>query len=715
METVKPPCPCCTDRTAKGFIGFKLSGPAPENACEVCVEAGEEVDGDALVASLLAKAPVRLQWNLTTAQVSALAEAIIARSKKACDAVVAAHTGGAALTWENSLGVLAADDAEFSTLESVATFPSHTATSKPLRDACSEADTKLSAYAVEASARKDLYEATLAFSQTEAAAALAGEKKRYLERRLRDFRRVGLHLDEATSNRVKEINTRCSELGIKFSKHLGEEDTKFSFSAAELDGCVPSYLEERKQDDGSYTVSLKYPDYIPLMERCRVGPTRKTMEAAFNSRCKEENTPILEELVRLRDEKAQLMGYETHADFVTEVRMSKSAAKVKAFLSELGEKLRPLLASDLAALKALKAKHEPDAETAEVTMYDRTYYSKLLEEEKFKVDHEALKAYFELSTVAKGLLGIYQQLLGLTFDREKSLEGAAAWHAEVEAYRVSDTKSGELVGYFYLDMHPREGKYGHAACFGLQPACATAGGWQVPVAAAVCNFPRPTASQPALLSHRDVETFFHEFGHVMHQLCSKAELEMFAGTRVERDFVEAPSQMLENWCWQPAALARMSAHHQTGEPIPDALMAALLASRNANSGILNMRQIVLASFDQAIHTAASADTAAVLDRISAELLQIPSSPGTNMAASFGHLAGGYDAQYYGYMWSEVFSADMFASRFEAEGIFNGDLCGASYRKEILAAGGSRDAMDSLIAFLGREPIQEPFLKSKGLE
>ena len=237
----------------------------------------------------------------------------------------------------------------------------------------------------------------------------------------------------------------------------------------------------------------------------------------------------------------------------------------------------------------------------------------------------------------------------------------------------------------------------------------------MPVAAAVCNFPRPTASQPALLSHRDVETFFHEFGHVMHQLCSKAELEMFAGTRVERDFVEAPSQMLENWCWQPAALARMSAHHQTGEPIPDALMAALLASRNANSGILNMRQIVLASFDQAIHTAASADTAAVLDRISAELLQIPSSPGTNMAASFGHLAGGYDAQYYGYMWSEVFSADMFASRFEAEGIFNGDLCGASYRKEILAAGGSRDAMDSLIAFLGREPIQEPFLKSKGLE
>lgn len=262
-------------------------------------------------------------------------------------------------------------------------------------------------------------------------------------------------------------------------------------------------------------------------------------------------------------------------------------------------------------------------------------------------------------------------------------------------------------------MHPREGKYGHAACFGLQPACQLTSGWQQPVAAMVCNFPKPTADRPALLEHGDVETFFHEFGHVMHQLCSKAQLAMFAGTSVERDFVEAPSQMLENWVWQPEALFRMSKHHETGEPIPAALLQALIDSRNANAGILNMRQIMLASFDQAIHTAESADTEAVFAQFCRDLMKVPATPGTNMAASFGHLAGGYDAQYYGYMWSEVYSADMFKSRFEAEGIFS-PVTGMSYRNEVLAPGGSRDAADSLRAFLGRDPIQEPFLVSKGL-
>lgn len=311
------------------------------------------------------------------------------------------------------------------------------------------------------------------------------------------------------------------------------------------------------------------------------------------------------------------------------------------------------------------------------------------------------------------MLDIYQELLGLKFEPALELE-KAAWHEDVKAFKVTDAGSKEMVGYFYMDSHPREGKYGHAACFGLQSACEYRGKWQVPVAAAVCNFPKPTPEQPALLSHGDVETFFHEFGHVMHQLCSKAKIVNFAGTRVERDFVEAPSQMLENWVWKPEALHRMSRHHTSGEPIPEALLAALIRSRNANAGLLNMRQVLLATFDQTIHTASSADTASELARLTLELMTVPATPGTNMAASFGHLAGGYDAQYYGYLWSEVYSADMFASRFEAEGILNPST-GLSYRNEILAPGGSRDAMDSLRAFLGRDPIQEPFLKSKGLD
>jgi len=632
-------------------------------------------------------------------------------SKAKFDAVVAAHAANS-LTWDSIVAPLAQEDAEFSTVESVATFPGHVATDKALRDACTDADTKLSAYAVEAGSRKDVYVALSAYAETDEAKALDGERRRCLDRKLRDFRRVGLHLDEATSEAVKTIDARCSELGIAFQKALSEENASFNFSLEELDGCPESYLTERKQEDGSYKLTLKYPCYIPVMERCKVAETRRKMEAAFNSRCKEGNAKILEELVQLRHRRAKLMGFETHADFITSIRMCGGGEKVKHFLSELGTKLKPLLESDLQVLRQMKEADGYPAAECEMNAWDRSFYCKRLEETKHKVDHEELKKYFPLDTVTEGLLQIYQGLLGLKFERNAELE-KVAWHEDVRAYKVTDLASGADVGYFYLDLHPRDGKYGHAACFGLQPACQMAGKWQQPVAALVCNFAKPTAGKPALLEHGDVETFFHEFGHGMHQICSRAELAMFAGTRVERDFVEAPSQMLENWVWQPEALGRMSKHHETGEPIPAALMQALIDSRNANAGIFNMRQIMLASFDQAIHTAESVDTEAVFAQFTKDLMTVPATPGTNMAASFGHLAGGYDAQYYGYMWSEVYSADMFKSRFEAEGIFS-PAVGACYRNEILAPGGSRDATESLRAFLGRDPIQEPFLASKGL-
>ena len=692
-------------------------------------------DDDAFLESVIGDvSPVKLRWDVQPERVGRLAEALIRRSKAAYDGVAAtlAVEGAAAApnTWANTMAPLSDDDGQTASLESILTFPGHVSPDKALRDACTAAEMALSAYGVEASSRKDVYLAVLAYSKTEEAAALAGERARYLARTLRDYKRAGLALEGEEADAVKELNKEISSLGIQFQKNLGEENTSFEFSAAQLAGLPAAYLAERRKGkeaaegggsaaDDAFTVTLKYPCVIPLLERCTVAPTRATIEAAFNSRCKDANGGILEKLVELRHQKAQLMDYPTHAEFITEVRMSGGAAAVSSFLGELATKLTPLLEADLAELNALKARVE-GAGAGPIASYDRTFYCKKLEEEKYNVDHEALKAYFPLGAVQAGLLAIYQELLGLTFALDEALT-AAAWHEDVMAFAVCDGASGEYVGTFYLDMHPREGKYGHAACFGLQPACevpAPGGGggeyvWQSPVAACVCNFPKPTPEAPSLLNHREVETFFHEFGHVMHQLCSKAKLRMFAGTAVERDFVEAPSQMLENWCWCPEALARMSAHHETGAPIPQELVDALLRSRNANAGVFNMRQIVLGTFDQAIHTAAKADTAAELARVQNELMKIDTTPGTNMAASFGHLAGGYDAQYYGYMWSEVFSADMFVSRFEAEGIFN-PATGASYRKEILEAGGSRDAAESLRAFLGRDPIQEPFLKSKGL-
>ena len=401
------------------------------------------------------------------------------------------------------------------------------------------------------------------------------------------------------------------------------------------------------------------------------------------------------------------------------------------FLHDLNDKMEPIAKKDMDAILALK-KEEMESCNQQfdgvINEYDFRYYCTMREEKEFAIDKEGLREYFPLQTVIDGALNIYQTILGLKFLPIKEEESQFKfWHEEVQLYQVVDTKTKDLMGYFFLDLFPRQGKYGHACKITLQTGCRIYDDdgnevtKQLPVNVMLCNFPKPTEDKPSLLGHDDVVTFFHEFGHVMHQICGQPLLSRFAGTAVERDFVEAPSQMLENWCWKSKSLNLMSGHYKDEtKKIPEETVSALAKSKNANCGLLTKRQLYFGILDQTMHTVKDKngiDTEKLCYELQPKIMGIEAMKDTNFVSSFGHLAGGYDAQYYGYMWSEVYSADMFYSVFCAKG--DDSLldveAGLGYRNKILAPGGSRDALDSLKDFLGREPNNIAFLKDKGLQ
>jgi len=335
----------------------------------------------------------------------------------------------------------------------------------------------------------------------------------------------------------------------------------------------------------------------------------------------------------------------------------------------------------------------------------------MLLETEYSINQEVIKEYFPLSKVTSGLLDIFSEVLGMKF---APMDSPHVWHEDVSQFAVWDSATNAFMGHLYLDLFPRDGKYGHAAEFDLLKGFNLLNGErQIPAAALVANFNKPTKDKPSLLRFDEVETYFHELGHAVHELCTTAKYHRFAGTNVERDFVEAPSQMLENWCYDAEVLKRLSGHYQDlSKPLPDDLREKLIKAKNVNEAIMNRRQLFFGMYDMLVHTAhGHVDTQKVWFETMKEVALFDEIADTNGAAGFGHIVGGYSAGYYGYLWSKVYSCDMF-DRFLKEGIFSKTV-GKAYRDLILAPGGTRDSMESLLQFLGRAPNSDAFLKEIG--
>ena len=575
----------------------------------------------------------------------------------------------------------------------------------------SEADSshvRFSKFVNEMSANEDLYNAVLTYSETEEAENLEGEKRKYLEETLLGFRRSGFDLGQKKREEVKRINNKLSEIGLKFNRNIAQyQDTLFA-TTAEVAGLPQSYVESRMFPDGKCAIDMSYPSYFSFMDFSESDDARRRLSYKFLNRAREENLTVLDDMIRKRRELVDVLGYETFADYQTEVRMAKDAESVWQFENNLNSSLRQKANRDYVEMVVLKSE-TIGRQATQIQPWEKYYYDKKLLRVKYQVDAEKVKEYFPMESVVSGLFDLYQELFGLEF---REVENPSVWHEDVTMYELYDNASGNLIGHFYLDLFPRANKYQHAAQFDVRSAKMYPAGRQTPVAVLVCNFPKPTADEPSLLPHDDVETFFHEFGHLLHALLNRGELE---GLSVPRDFVEAPSQMLENWVWQKASLKRFARHYRTGETIPDDLVEKMIAAKNLNSGVNALQQVYYAILDLTLHDGYSPDddrsTTDIVRDLQNEITLYPYQDDTHFQAAFGHLYG-YAAAYYGYMWSKVYAQDMF-SVFEENGILDEET-GMRYRKIILEKGGTEDPLELVKAFLGRELNNEAFMRSLGL-
>ena len=593
-----------------------------------------------------------------------------------------------------------------------------------LREAYNGCLPKLSEYSTRLGQDKGLYEAYKALKESPQFAQFNVAQKKVIDNALRDFHLSGIDLPEEQQKRYGEISQRLSELTSKFSENVLDCTNAFSHHVtdkAQLSGLPETQLHgaqlaaKEKQLDG-YVLTLDIPVYIAVMTYCDNRELRKIFYEAYNTKASDkgpfagqyDNNPLMEEILALRHELAQMLGFNNYAERSIATKMTETTDQVMDFLYDLAHKALPAAKQEYEELTAFAAQQGQ----SDLQAWDVSYYSEKLKQERYAISQEELRPWFPLEKVLSGLFEIAQRLFSVTFQADQSVD---LYHPDVRFYRVF--RDGEEIAAFYMDLYARAKKRGGA----WMDVCRSRrrmvnGELQKPVAYLTCNFNGPVADKPALLTHNEVTTLFHEFGHGLHHMLTQVEEDAVSGIAgVAWDAVELPSQFLENWCWEKDAIPLMSGHYESGEPLPDAMLEKMLAAKNFQSAMMMVRQLEFSIFDFKIHRdfAPGMDIHAELEQVRSQVAVISPPEFNRFECSFSHIfAGGYAAGYYSYKWAEVLSADAF-SKFEEDGIFNVET-GNAFREHILEKGGSEEPMELFKRFRGREPKVDALLRHSGL-
>jgi oligopeptidase A len=660
--------------------------------------------------------------RITSADVEPAITRLIDRNKQAIEALLA---GNKEHTWDTLWEPIEQLEDELAQVWSPVSHLNSVANSDELRSAYNTCLPLLSEYGTWSGQHIGLYEAYRKIGEGKALTSLDGARQKAVKNVLRDFRLAGVALPDDQKKQYAELRKRLSELGSQFSDNVLDATNAWTLqvSSEQLAGLPETALANAKQaaeqaGGEGFLITLEFPSYYPVLAYCEDASLREEVYRANSTRASDQgphsgqwdNSRIIEETLDLRQELAQLLGFANYGELSLATKMAESPAQVRDFIAQLSEKSRPQAQAEWRELQDF-AQEEYGVET--INAWDVSFYSEKLRERRYQVSQEDIRPYLPITRVLPGLFEVAGRLYGVTV---REVEEFDSYHNDARLFEL--LKDGEVVARFYLDLYARSQKRGGAWMDNCRDRRIADNELQVPVAYLVCNFTPPVGDTPALLTHNELTTLFHEFGHGLHHMLTKQTVASVSGINgVAWDAVELPSQFLENWCWEPEALALISGHYETAEPLPDDLLDKLLAARNFQSAMMMARQLELALFDLRLHSewenSKSSSVKAILEEVRTAVAVITPPAFNRFQHSFSHIfAGGYAAGYYSYKWAEVLSADAF-SRFEEEGIFNQET-GDAFRTHILEAGGSADAMELFVAFRGREPDIEPLLRHSGI-